>query len=236
MFRAIDDNLVPALIAVGTIVFVAALAMIFWYAPVERQMGIVQKIFYVHVPAAFAMYLGFGISAACSLAYLVDSSEHWDRAATTGATLGLIACGFVLISGPLWASKAWGTWWTWDPQLTATFVLFVMYAGYVILRQFGGSGRAIKKVSAVLALLAVVNIPIIHYAVELWGGMHPQVLRDDEGGLTAEMAQAFGMTTLGFLVIFALVFWVGFRTRSAEDRVETMQLDLADLAMLEERK
>lgn len=232
--RWIDKTVMPVVAFVGAVTMVVALGTVFFYAPVEQTMGIVQKIFYVHVPAAMAMYAGFVVAALCSLLYLIRPARRWDIGAETGAEMGLLACVFVLISGPLWAYKAWGTAWTWDPQLTATFVLFLMYGGYVLLRRLGGQGRAIRKVSAVLALLAVVNIPIVHYAVELWGGMHPVVEREGGGGLAPEIATALQVSMLGFLLVFFALLWVRWRVRTTEIRVEELYLEIEDLRRLRE--
>ena len=148
--------------------------------------------------------------------------------------MGLGACVFVLVSGPLWAYKAWGTAWTWDPQLTATFVLFLMYGSYVLLRYFGGDGKQIKKVSAVLALLAIVNVPIVHYAAELWGGMHPVVEREGGEGLAAEMSLTLQVSMLGVLLVFLVTLWARFRVRMMETRIEELYLEVEDLAKLSE--
>lgn len=229
MLKFIDRKIVPVLAVVAVGVMVAAVGLVFWYAPVERQMGIVQKLFYVHVPSAMAMYAGFVVAAVCSLLYLLRPGKLWDQAAVVGAETGLLACLFVLISGPLWAYKAWGTAWTWDPQLTATFVLFIMFASYVLLRSFGGSGRRIKKISAVLAVIAIVNVPIVHYAVELWGGMHPVVEREGGGGLAPEMSVALRVAMVGFLLTFFVLFWVRFRNRRMEATIEELYIEVADL-------
>lgn len=230
--REYAQKLAPFGAGVAVIVFVVALAMTFFYAPVERTMGVVQKIFYVHVPAAMAMYAGFAIAALCSLLYLIRPARRWDIAAQTGAEMGLWACIFVLFSGPLWAYKAWGTAWTWDPQLTATFVLFLMYGGYVLLRRFGGQGKAIRKVSAVLALMAVVNVPIVHYAVHMWGGMHPVVEREGGGGLAPEIALTLQVTMLGLLLVFFGLTWVRLKVRITEARIEDLYLEVEDLSRL----
>lgn len=232
MFRFIDQKIVPAVAVVAVLMMLIALGLVFFYAPVERTMGIVQKIFYVHVPAAMAMYAGFVVAAVCSLLYLLRPSQRWDAGALVGAEMGLLACLFVLISGPLWAFKAWGTFWVWDPQLTATFVVFVMYGAYVLLRHLGGESRQIKQVSATLAILAVVNIPIIHRAVELWGGMHPVVERGEGGGLAPEMATTLQVSMAGFLLLFLVLLWVRLRTRLLETRLEELYLEVEDLARM----
>ena len=102
--------------------FAVTLYLIFVVAPVEKQMGIVQKIFYFHVPSAYAMYLGFGASALGSAGYLIKRDAKWDALAVAGAEVGTLFCLIVLLTGPLWARKAWGVWWTWDPRLTTTLL------------------------------------------------------------------------------------------------------------------
>lgn len=230
MMKFIDRTIFPALAALAVLSTLVAMGLIFFYAPVEQTMGIVQKIFYVHVPSAMAAYAGFTVTAVCSLIYLFSPRDHWDHAAVAGAELGLFYCAFVLISGPLWAYKAWGTPWTWDPQLTATFVLFLLYGGYVLLRNFGGSSKRIKKIAAVLGVIAFVDIPLIHYSVRLWGGLHPVVEREGGGGLAPDMAQVFGVSMLAFLLMFATLLWLRFRVRWREAELDRLYLEVEDLA------
>ncbi len=234
MLQFVDKRVVPAVALIAVVAMVVALGLVFFYAPVERTMGIVQKIFYVHVPAAMAMYAGFVVAAVCSLFYLFRPAEHWDAGAVAGAEMGLGACVFVLLSGPLWAYKAWGTAWTWDPQLTATFVMFLMYGSYVLLRRLGGEGRQLKSTSAVLAIVAVINVPIVHYAVEMWGGMHPVVEREGGGGLAPEMSVTLQVTMLGALLLFSALLWMRFRLLTTQTRIEKLYLEVADLERLGE--
>lgn len=227
MIRAIE-KIFPAVVVLTALAVIAALYLIFFYAPVESTMGIVQKIFYVHVPAAMVMYAGFTITSVASLVYLLKPSRSWDIAALSGVELGLVFCLYVLISGPLWAYKAWGVAWTWDPQLTATFVLFLLYGGYGLLRAFSGKSEQVRKIAAVLAVIAFVDIPIIHYAVKKWGGLHPVVEREGGGGLAPEMKLAASISMLAFLGIFLVLFWLRMRVRLIERKVDRMYLDVED--------
>jgi heme exporter protein C len=224
------EKIFPALVFLTALAFLATLYLIFFYAPVESTMGVVQKIFYSHVPAAMIMYAGFTVASVASLLYLLKPSRVWDIAALSGAEIGLLFCVYVLISGPLWAYKAWGTAWTWDPQLTATFVLFLLYTGYVLLRTFSGSGERVRKVAAVLAVIAFVDIPIIHYAVKQWGGMHPVVEREGGGGLGPEMKMVFSIAMLAFLGLFLVLLWLRVRLRLTERAVDRLYLDVEDAA------
>lgn len=236
MIRFIDEKVFPlvAVAAIGSTLI--AMGMVFFYAPVEQTMGIVQKIFYIHVPSAMAAYAGFTVAAVCSLLYLFKPREHWDIGAVVGAELGLLCCFFVLFSGSLWGYKAWGTWWTWDPQLTATFILFLLYGGYLLLRYFGGASKKMKKIAAVLAVVAFVDIPIIHYAVRLWGGLHPVVEREGGDGLAPDISLVFQISMVAFLLVFLTLLWMRFRVRLSEARLDALYLEVEDLAMVREEK
>lgn len=227
------NRIFPALVVLTIALCAVSLGMIFFYAPVEAQMGIVQKIFYVHVPAAMAAYAGFTICSLCSLVYLWQRrpSPKLDAAAQAGAEIGMVFCLYMMISGPLWGYKAWGKFWVWDPQLTASFVLTMLYGGYIILRRLSPSPR-MRKNAAVLAVFAFLDIPVIHYAVRKWGGLHPQVERSGGGGLAPEMKLVFSLCMLAFLLLFLVLFWLDVRRRMLKLDVDQMHLDLADLQLI----
>src|SRR3954452_9441579 len=130
-----------------------ALYAIFVVAPVELQMGIVQKIFYFHVPSAWAMYVGYTLSVIGSAMYLAKRSDAWEAVAVGGAEVGSVFCLIVMVTGPLWAYKAWGTGWTWDPRLTTTLLTGMIYAAYLLLRNLGATGEVERRFAAGLALL-----------------------------------------------------------------------------------
>lgn len=224
------NKLYWVLFGLSTVAMITAMSMIFFYAPVEQSMGIVQKIFYFHVPAAMCAYAGFTVCSVASLFYLLKPKEGWDIAARSGAEIGLLFTLYVLISGPLWALKAWGKAWTWDPQLTATFVLFLLYGGYFLLRTFSGPSERIRKIAAVLAVLAFVDIPIVHYAVKRWGGLHPVVEREGGGGLAPEIATTLSISMLAALLLFTVLLWMAVRIRLRQARVEELYLEVEDLS------
>lgn len=224
----IVDRYFPWIVALGGLVFALALWLSFFYAPVDRNMGIVQKIFYSHVPAAMAAYAGFTVTSVASLLYLLKPHRNWDVAAVSGAHIGLFFCAYVLASGPIWAYKAWGKAWVWDPQLTSTLVLFLLYGGYVLLRAFSGNTERMRKISAVLAVVAFVDIPIIHYSVKMWRGNHPTIEREGGGGLAPAMKTAFSTSMFAYLLLFALLLWLAVRVRRLEWRAEQLHVDLED--------
>jgi heme exporter protein C len=156
--------------------------MIFVVVPTEAQMGIVQRIFYFHVPVAWASFLCFFAVAGASAVYLWNGSRAADRLALASAEVGVVFCTLVLVTGPIWARPIWGVWWTWDPRLTMTVILWAIYAGYLMLRAFGGNDDATARYAAVLGIVGVLDIPVIRVSVRLLHGIHPAVLTTREGG------------------------------------------------------
>jgi len=176
--RRVDVLLEPATL----VAMLAALFLVFVIVPTEAEMGIVQRIFYFHVASAWVAYLGFAIVAVASAVYLWNGSRTADLLALGAAEIGVLFCTLVLVTGPIWARPIWGVWWTWDPRLTMTVIMWSIYAAYIMLRSFGGEDEAVSRYAAVLGIAGVVNIPIIRVSVRLLHGMHPSVLTQREGG------------------------------------------------------
>ena len=160
----------------------AALWIVFMVVPTEQQMGVVQRIFYFHVASAWMMYVGFFLAAGASVVYLWKRSRTADRLAEASAEVGVLFCTLVLVTGPIWARPIWGVWWTWDPRLTMTVILWAIYASYLMLRAFGGEDDAVRRYAAVLAIVGVLDMPIIMVSVRLLRGIHPAVITRNEGG------------------------------------------------------
>ncbi|HEX2679007.1 MAG TPA: cytochrome c biogenesis protein CcsA [Polyangiales bacterium] len=212
----------------------AALYEIFSVAPVERQMGIVQKIFYFHVPSAYAMYVGFTVSAVASAVYLGTRKERWDAIAIAGAEVGALFCLVVLVTGPLWARKAWGTFWTWDPRLTTTLLAGMVFFAYLVLRSFGAVGEVEKRFAAGLAVFGLLDLPIIHYSVQKWRGTHPTVITGKGGGLHPDMRPALIVSFVLFTLLSALLIWQRARLERLRQRCEALELEAAERGLLEE--
>jgi heme exporter protein C len=172
-------RLLPA--ATGLAVL-AALYLVFMVVPTEREMGIVQRIFYFHVASAWVAFLGFFLVAGASAVHLWNGSPAADRLAVAAAEVGVLFCTLVLVTGPIWARPIWGVWWTWDPRLTMTVILWAIYASYLMLRSFGGDDEAIRRYAAVLGIVGVLDIPIIMVSVRLLRGIHPAVITRNQGG------------------------------------------------------
>jgi len=200
--------------------------MIFFYAPTEREMGVIQRIYYVHVPSAWVAFLAFGIVALCSAGYLWLRDERLDAIAVSAAELGTIFTTIVLLTGPLWGKIAWGAWWVWEPRLTLTLLLWFIYVGYFMLRGATESPERGKRFAAVLGIVGAVDIPLIHVSVNWFRSQHPQpvVLRPDGPKAAPEIVQTLLMGFLAFTLLFfaLLLFRYGLerlRARAEELRV-----------------
>jgi heme exporter protein C len=151
-------------------------------APTEQTMGDVQRIFYYHVPSAWTAFILFSINFIASVTYLVRRKPAADIVALVSAEVGVVFCTIVLVTGPIWARPIWGVWWTWDPRLTMTVILWAIYAAYLMLRAFGGNDESVARYAAVLGIVGVLDIPVIRVSVRLLQGIHPAVLTTREGG------------------------------------------------------
>lgn len=206
--------------------FIATLYTIFVVAPVEMQMGVAQKIFYFHVPSAYAMYLGFGISALGSLLYLIKRDAKWDALGAAGAEVGFLFWLIVIFTGPLWARKAWGVWWTWDPRLTTTLLAGMIFAAYLALRSMGEAGEVEKRFAAGLAIFGLIDLPLIHYSVQRWRGVHPTVITGKGGGLESEMYWALGLSFIAFTGLAVLLIWARASIERQRASAEQLRFEL----------
>jgi len=190
-------------------------------APYESTMGLVQKIFYFHVPAAIMMFLATFTCGITSVAYLVRGKAGSDRLAEAAAELTVLFGIIVLISGPLWDRKAWGVWWQWDARLTSTLVLWLLFSAYLLLRRFGGPGT--EKLAAGVALFGMANVPFIYWSVNVWRTMHPKTTVVPS--LVPEMRFPFYWCMVAFLLLFMALLKT--RVRLAEQQA-SLDLLLAE--------
>ena len=217
-----------ALLAAVGLAFALVLGALAWVAlrtPADSTLGIVQKIFYFHVGSAFAMMLCLGAGSAASLVDLLRPSERADALARACIETGVLFALNVLTSGPLWARKSWGAWWTWEPRLTLTLLLLLIALAVLALREMspGDTGR---RVGAALAILAAPLAWLIHIAVQRWGGTHPQVIRG--GGIQGDpMLLAFSLSVCALLGLAALLVAVRFRGVRLEQRLGALRLGLS---------
>jgi heme exporter protein C len=206
-----------------------ALRMVFFYAPTEREMGIVQRIYYVHVPSAWVAFLAFGIVALCSLGYLWLRDARLDAIAVSAAELGLMFTTVVLLTGPLWGKIAWGAWWVWEPRLTLTLLLWFIYLGYFMLRGAAETPERGKRFAAILGVVGAVDIPLIHVSVNWWRSQHPQavVLRPEGPRADPAIVQTLLVSLLAFTLVFFALLLLRYALERLSARVEAMRMGSA---------
>jgi len=221
-----------ALVGAATLLFIATIQVVFLRAPIEKTMGIVQKIFYFHVPSAYAMYIGAAACFVGSAAYLIRPTDGGDALARAGAELAVVFGAIVLTTGPLWAAKAWGYLWTWDPRLTTSLLSVLIYVAYLVLRAFTGDGEGERRFAAALGILGAANLPIIHFSVQKWSGQHPTVITGKGGGLAdPNMKLALMLSFLAFTLFAVALLWARVRLEIAKNRLARAEEDAIDLGL-----
>lgn len=194
----------------------------------ENSMGDLVRIMYVHVPVAVACYTAFFVTAVASVAYLVRRSEGWDLLAAASAEVGVVFTVLTLATGSVWGHIAWGTWWEWDPRLTSTLLMLIVYIGYLALRGAVLDPVVRARRAAVVGLVAFANVPIVHYSVDWWRGIHQPatISRLDP---TIDGLKLFALM-FGMLVAIAVYVWLmvhRFRLEFVRARLEEQGLDTA---------
>jgi len=155
------------------VLMAAALYGALIYSPQEQQLGNTIRIMYVHVPSAWIAMVAFGIVSLASALYLWKRAIKWDTLARSSAEVGLVFTSLALISGSIWARAFWGTWWTWDPRLTSTLILWLIYLAYLMVRSYATEESRGARYAAVVAIIGFVDVPIIYLATRLWNVAHP---------------------------------------------------------------
>jgi heme exporter protein C len=193
----------------GIVALAAVYALALGYTPVEARQGLAQKIFYLHVPAAWSALLSFSLVGLASILYLWLQDARLDRFAAASAEVGVVFSAVMLTTGPIWAKPIWGTWWTWDARLTLTLFLFFLFVGYLALRASIHEPGERARFSAVVGILGMLLVPFIHLSVYLFRTLHPQpiVLKPSAPSLPGEMLRTLLVSMLVFTVLY-----VGFVT------------------------
>ncbi|RPJ67720.1 MAG: hypothetical protein EHM24_20710 [Acidobacteria bacterium] len=213
------NRVFPVLAIVAAVLFAAA-PFVVAQTPNEATMGVVQKIFYYHVPAAMAMFLAAFVCGIASGMYLFKKNEAADRLAVAAAELAVVFGLIVLVTGPLWARKSWGVWWQWDARITSTLLMWMIFVAYLLVRRFGGAGA--EKLSAALAVFGMANVPFVYISVNIWRTIHPTtaVVPKLPGG----MKGPFWFCAVSFMLLFGLL--LALRARLELRRAELDKLYL----------
>lgn len=185
-------------LAATAIAVLAGLYLALLYAPTERTMGDVQRIFYFHVSSAWSAFLAFTVTCFGSVMFLLRRDMRWDRLAGASSEIGVVFCTIVLITGSLWAHPVWGIWWTWDARLTLTLVLWLIFVSYLMLRGYIEHESKRAFLSAIFGIIGFLDVPLVYFSIRWWRTQHPQpvIAGGEESGLEPSM-------------LFTLLFCVG---------------------------
>jgi len=228
-----------ALVGVAAAIMLTSLYAAFLYAPTDSYQGDVQRLFYLHVPAALTMYVAITLVFVASLLYLQKREAKWDEIAAAGAETGLLFGCIVMTTGPMWGKPIWNTWWSWgDARLMSFFVLWLIFVAYVMLRAYGGAPDQVARFCAVLGILSFIGMPITHYSVQWFRTLHPEPVVMTEGGLggglteAPEMLTAFAIGMVAAVVLFAALFALRLRLERQHRRVQEMRrrLDIVEMS------
>lgn len=204
-----------------------------FFAPTERVMGEVQKVFYFHIGTAWTALLGFVLAAVFSIVYLVTKDLKWDRLQVASIEVSLVFFLITIVLGSIWARPAWNTWWTWDPRLTTAAVTELIYVAYFMLRQGIDDPDKRARFGAVYALVGGLSAPITFFAIRLFRTIHPVVIGgtnpEADGGfsMTPDMRVAFFFALFAFTIIFVDLFWNRIRLGDLQDKVEQLKLKVS---------
>jgi len=224
----------PRLLAILDIVtillFITAVAAVFFYAPLEAIMGQVQRVFYFHVANAWVGMLGFMVAAIAGVAFLRKGDRKWDIVGLAAVEISFVFFFIAIISGSIWARGSWGTWWTWEPRLTTAAIVELVYAAYFLLRQGIEDPDRRARFGAVYAILAFISVPITFISIRIARPIHPVIIGSGsaaaEGSfeMTPRMMQAFMFSLLTFSFIFADLLWHRIRLGRLAEKVENLKL------------
>jgi len=209
---------------VGAGLMIAAILAIFIIVPAEKTMGDAQRILYVHVAVAWSGLWAFLVAAGAGAGYLVRRDLAWDHWSQAAAELAWLCCALTLVTGSLWAKAAWGTWWTWDPRLTATFILWAISSGYLLLRAGLEDRHRRARVAAVVAILGALDLPMVAMAVRWFRGIHPA---------SPEMAPSMRIVMLASVAAFSALFALLLVRRCAQLRLASAVAELEDESWLD---
>jgi heme exporter protein C len=211
--------------AVSAVAIGIALALVFLVAPREATMGDIQRVFYFHVPAAWVGYLALFVSFVASLLYLRGRESRWDRLALSSAEIGLVFITEGIITGSFWAKATWGVWWTWEPRLTTSAVLWAIYASYLTLRRAMEEQGRRQRVAAVYSVLGFVAVPINFMAIRWWRTVHPLVFEGGSSNLTPAMLRVLIFCIFAFTLFYLAVLSLRLGIEWAQEQVEQLRYE-----------
>ncbi len=215
--------------ALTSLAMAIALWAAFFFAPTERTMGDLQRLFYFHVSAWWLAFIAFFVVAGASIGWLVTRRPGYDAAALAAAEIGVLFTTIGLAMGMIWAKPAWGIWWTWDARLTTAFVLWLTYCGYLMLRSYVEDPERRANLAAVIGILGAADVPIVYFSIRWWRTQHPQpvIMGGPDSGLHPDMATALLISLIAFTLLFVTLLRA--RMRLEQERLALEELRHADI-------
>ncbi|MGD2251772.1 MAG: cytochrome c biogenesis protein CcsA [Anaerolineales bacterium] len=208
----------------------AALYMVFIYAPREATMGDVQRVFYFHVSAGWVGALAFLVTAIAGVLYLVRGDLRWDRLSLASVEIGVIFTLVNIVSGSIWAYPIWNTWWTWDPRLVTASIMELIYFAYIMLRQGIDDPDRRARFGAIYSIVGFISVPITFLSIRLFRTIHPVVIGSGDPSaagtfdMEPEMFQAFMFSLLTFTFIYVTLLWHRLRMQHLAEKVEQLRM------------
>ena len=220
------------LTGVTIVLLVAALYMVFFYAPREAVMGEVQRVFYFHVAAGWVAALAFLVTVVAGALYLARRDRRWDRLAVASVEIGVVFTFINIASGSIWARPVWNTWWTWDPRLVTATIMELLYIAYLMLRQGVEDPDRRARFGAVYGIAAFLSVPITFLSIRFFRTIHPVVIGSSDPSaegtfdMSPRMLQAFLFSLLTFTFIYATLLWHRVRLGRLADQVELRKMEM----------
>ena len=215
------------LFGIAGLLFIADLVLIYDYAPTATEaLGVqVQRIFYFHVPSAIVGLVSFAVSATASGVYLLGRNRRWDRIAWASAEAGTIFFTVAIVTGAIWAKPVWQTWWVWDANGTLTFMLWLVFIGYLVVRAYAPTTERGARWAAVVAIIGAAAVPFVYMAADWWSGLHTERVTGPgaQGSLETEMFRTFLFSLVTFFVLFAALVAERVAQRSDEEQLEELR-------------
>ena len=213
------------LIIASTVIMGLVLYLIFYWVPTEQNLGVSQRIFYYNLPLAWIGMISIVLVAIFSVLYLITKKEKWDNLAYATAELGTLLISLLLVTGILWTRPVWGVWWTWDPRLTTTLILWFIYVGYLMVREYGPKGAQGARYGAVVALIGAIDTPIIYMATEWWRSVHPPMNMgplSEPGALDSSMWITVRVALLAFTFLYLVLLNQSYNLRRSESALNEL--------------
>jgi heme exporter protein C len=223
-----------AILNIITLVLViAATLIVFLYAPIEANMGRVQKIFYFHISTAWVGMLGFMVAVIVGIAFLVTGQRKWDIAGLAAVEVSMVFFSIAIVTGSIWARRTWGVWWNWDPRLTSAAIVELVYSAYLMLRQGIDDPDRRARFGAVYAIIAFVSVPITFVSIRILRTIHPLLIGGTEAGssgmgMTPKMVQTMMASLFTFTFVFADLYWHRLRLGMLADKIEQLRLKITE--------